>query len=295
MNKIVITRDSGIDPIDETNMISYQIIRDNRDSFKDLIEINNEQIIKELKEGHKFKTASPILSDYHETFENILENGNDVLHLALGSGISEGGVNASNLIASSLNAEYDNKVYVIDTMNGATGGTLIDEYAKTLVNKGLSIKEIVSELNNFKHRIETSFYVPNPAGFIGSGRDKTELCTKEKVLLNGAKLATKVGLKFRVNINSEGNLYSESFMRAKTNIGMFKMLKSIINEETIESYDPSYAVIGNVLEKDVNMTEVKEYIEGFKYFDKVINKSINGVVAAYGSEDLCGISLIKKI
>ena len=72
------------------------------------------------------------------------------------------------------------------------------------------------------------------------------------------------------------------------------MLKEIVNESNIESYDPAYVVIGNILEKDVSMDELIDYLNSFKYFNNVIRQDINGVVACYGSEDLCGISLIKK-
>ena len=294
MEKIVITSDSGIDPINEENMISGQIIRDGLDSYRDIVEITPSAILKQSKEGHKFKTASPILSDYQEKFEELLEDGNDVIHLSMSSGISEGSINSSNLIANMLNSEYENKVYVVDTLTGATGGTLISEIAESYKGEGMTTKEIVDELNRIKKNIHTSFYVPNPKGFIESGRDKSELCMKDKALLHGATLAKKAGIKFRVDFNDEGNLHTKSLIRTKNSIGMLKLLKPLVNDETIEQYDPNYIVIGNILEHDISMSELEEYIKQFNYFKHVINKNINGVVAAYGSEDLCGISLLKR-
>ena len=295
MNNIVVTQDSGIDPINEERMIPYQIVRDNKKSYRDVKEIDNKIIIKELKEGHIFKTASPLLMDYREIFTKALEEKNDVIHLALSSEISEGGFNSSFVVANQLNEQYPNKVYLVNTLNGATGGTLIDIYTRNLIEKGLGPREIVQELNDFKEYIKTSFYVPNPAGFIGSGRDKTNLSTKEKVLKDSAKLASVVGIKFRVNISEKGRLYRDNYVRltAKEK-GFINMVKDIVNEDNIEEYDNNIVVIGNVLEKYVNMDEVIDYLEEFNYFDNVIRKDINGVVAAYGSEDLCGISLVKK-
>lgn len=294
MKKIIITTDSGIDPINEDNMISAQIIKNNRETFKDIVEISPSTILQELKEGHTYKTSSPIMSDYLEKFEQILQDGNDIIHLSMSSGISEGSVNTSNLVADMLNEDYDNKVNVIDTLNGATGGTLINEIAKDYVNKKYKIEEVVEKLNEIKTRIITSFYVPNPTGFIRSGRNKSELCTKDKALLLSSKIVNRVGIKFRVDFNDEGNLYTKSLMRCKNSSGMLKLVKEIINDKTIELYDPNYVVIGNILEKDVSMEEIKDYIKEFAYFKNIINKNINGVVAAYGSEDLCGISLVKK-
>lgn len=294
MGKIAITTDSGIDPINENNMVPLQIIKNDQETFKDIVEISPKEIIDGLKQGDMFKTSSPIITDYQDKFEEELENGNDIIHLSLGSGISEGSVNASNLVANMVNEDYDNQVYVIDTLTGATGGTLINEVAKDYVKKGYPIKEIVDKLNEIKTKIKTSFYVPSPEGFIRSGRNKSDLCLKDKALLLSTRLAKKAGIKFRVDINDEGNLYAHSIIRENKKSGMLKLVKNIINDSTIELYDPNYVVIGNILEKDVSMEEIKDYLRRFNYFKTIINKNINGVVAAYGSEDLCGISLIKK-
>ena len=59
-------------------------------------------------------------------------------------------------------------------------------------------------------------------------------------------------------------------------------------------YDPKIAVVGTVKERYVLIDDIITYLEDLNYFDKIIRKDINGIVAAYGSEDLCGISLIKK-
>lgn len=294
MEKIIITTDSGIDPICEENMIPGQIIENGEKSYRDKIDINQKEILNKIKEGSVFKTASPLIGDYEDKFVSILERKKDVIHLSMSSGISEGSVNSANLIANILNEEYENKVYVIDTLNGATGGTLIDILANNLVKQGLTTKEITEKLNSLKKYVQTSFFVPNPEGFIKSGRNKSELCLKDKAKLIGTKAASMAGIKYRVDFNDEGNLYVKSTMKCKTKLGMLKLIKSILNEQTIENYKDNYVVIGNVLEKDVEMNQVKEYIEQLEYFKNIVVQDINGVVAAYGSEDLCGISLIKK-
>ena len=73
------------------------------------------------------------------------------------------------------------------------------------------------------------------------------------------------------------------------------MLKEIISSKTINDYEKSIVVIGSVYEDRILMSEIKDYLLSFNYFDNIINKDINGVVACYGSSDLYGISLIKKL
>ena len=212
----------------------------------------------------------------------------------MSSGISEGSFNSASLAANELNDEYENKIYVVDTFTGATGGTLISEIAEHLRRKGYDAKKIVNYLNDIKKRIASSFYVPDPKGFIRSGRNKSELCKKEKALLIGLKTAVIAGIKFRVDFNDEGNLYTKNIFKSKRKDGMINFTKNIVNNENKESFESSAVVVGTLNEKYVNMDDIVTYLEDLHYFDRVIRRDINGVVASYGCDDLCGISLIKK-
>lgn len=291
MEKIIITTDSGMCPIDEKNMISGQIIDGNNNSFRDVLEIDNKTIIDS---DMTYKTSSPLIEDYETKFIECLESKKDVIHLSMSSGISAGSYNTSNLVAKELNNEYENKIYVIDSLTGATGGTLLNELANYLVTLNLETKDIIQILEKIKLRLQTSFYVPDPSGFIRSGRNKSEICLKEKASLIGLKTVLKTGIKFRVDINGEGNLYTKRILHGNTNVEMMKLLKNIINEDNKKMYDPNYIVIGNLLQNKVDMEALKEYLINLNYFKKIIDKNINGVVATYGCYDLCGISLVKK-
>lgn len=294
MNKIVITTDSGIDPINTENMIPGQIVENDKKCYRDMFDITPQQILEKTKLGSKFKTASPVLTDYEDKFRQLLKENDEIIHLSMSSGISEGSVTSSKLIATDLNEEFGERIHVVDTFTGATGGTLINEIANNLVNEGYTTKEIINILNDIKTRIHTSFYVPNPEGFIRSGRNKSELCLKDKALLIGAKASIMAGIKFRVDFNNEGNLYTKGIIRKKINQGMIKIVEDVINDRNKEAFEDKYVVIGNVNEDKVNMQEIIEYLKSLNYFDQIIRKDINGVVACYGSNDLCGISLVKK-
>lgn len=292
MGKIIITTDSGMDPINEENMISALLIEDDNNTYKDVREITSKEILKKNNEGHIFKTASPVLEDYETMFKKYL-NDNDIIHLSMSSGISEGSVNASRLMADSLNDEYENNVYVVDSYTGAVGGTLFLEYAKYLVENSSNKEELIDNLNELKTRVKTSFFVPNPEGFIRSGRNRLDM--KNKLLIKGVEVSRKLNIKFRVDFNENGNLYVKSVLRTKNNKGFLKLVKDVVNEENKKIYDPKYVVVGTLNEVEVNMQEIIEYLNNLNYFENIIRKDINGVVAAYGCNDLCGISLVKKM
>ena len=115
---------------------------------------------------------------------------------------------------------------------------------------------------------------------------------KDKALLIGGTVLTLAGMKFRVDFNQEGNLYVKKTMPGNSRVKAMQMIREIVNDHTVDDYDQNIAVIGTVLEDKVNMEEIKSYLSG--YFKRVIRQDINAVVAAYGSPDLIGISLVRK-
>ncbi|MBQ8192472.1 MAG: DegV family EDD domain-containing protein [Bacilli bacterium] len=297
MEKVILTVDSGIcaKKKENTIIIPAQIVTNDGNSYRDDGQISNKQILNDMKKGIIYKTSSPLLGDFEDAFRKILEEGKDVIHLSMGSGISSGSVNGSMVIANELNKEYENNVYVIDTLTGATGGTLLYELAyKEMINSSLSTTELVDRLNELKKKIKTSFYVPSIEGYVRSGRDKSSSHLKDGVKLMASHLAKFANFKFRVDFHENGDLFLKKIFRSTEVKGMEKMVKEIVNDKTIENFDPSFVAIGSLYKDKINIEKIKEYLLSFKYFNEVIENDIGSVVAAYGCNDLSGIALIKK-
>lgn len=287
--KTIITKDSGIDPINDLYVIPAIVRKDFKLEYKDGIDITSTDVLKGLEEGHIYQTAAPSIEDYDKTFREALRCGDEVVHLSMSSGISEGSVNTANVMANSVSPE---KIRVIDTKNAATGGTLIDIYAEYLAKEGLSAKEIVKELEEYKKTIQTAFFVPNPIGFLNSGRDKTDESMTMKFKRLGLGALQKLGYKYRVDFNEEGNLNIKGMMRGTSQTKAYEMVQEIVNDDTIEKYDASTVVLGTVAEGVVDMEALENYLK--KYFNYVVRRDIGATVAAYGSKDLIGLSLKRK-
>jgi len=297
MNKCVLTADSGICSINKEDsiIIPAQVVSSNGDTFPDDGNISNKEILENTKKGIIYKTSSPLLGDYENTFRKILEDGKDAIHLSMSSGISSGSVNGANIIARDLNDKYQNKVYVIDSLTGATGGTLLYEIAyEEILKNSTTSEEIVRKLNELKKRIKTSFYVPTIEGYVRSGRDKSSYHLKDSVKLLASHFAKVANFKFRVDFHESGDLFLKKIFRSSESKGMKKMVMDIINDKTIDMYDPSLIAIGSLYKDKTDMEEIKNYLLSFNYFNKVIEKDIGSVVAAYGCNDLSGIALVKK-
>lgn len=288
MTKIVVTTDSGVSPIvrNKDLIIPACLNSNTGETYKDLT-ISNKEILDRLDNGEIIKTSSPLYNDYYKVFKEQIENGNEIIHLSMSSGISSGSVEMSNLVSRLVD---EKRIDVIDTYQGATGGTLINEVANNLVSKKLNRKDIVKILEELKSRVTTSFLVPDPRGFIRSGRDNSEVKKIDRLKLTYAAMKIARNYNFIVKFDN-GNLYNDGNYKTKENI-LKPLLDSYLNN--IEEYDPNYIVIGSVFEDKVNMKYISQYIEKYCYFKNIIIKEFPGVVAAYGCKDLCGISLVKK-
>ena len=293
--KTIITTDSVSNPKDMTNMVPCIVVDEKGYNYYDMKKIcdDNMKIITGSEafaravNGERFHTASPIIGDFITLMVPYLEAGCNIVHLSTSSGISAGSVNASNMAKEFLNDKYgDDRVTVIDTLTGGSGGTLINKYANDLVDKGLSTKEIIKELEDAKKRLLTTYYISKVKGFVNSGR-------APKIV----GLSDRLSFRFRIDINEDGKLMPKlPFYRGGINAQFLKYIKDIINDDNISTYDPNYFALLVTQINEIDLEEAKDYIKSFDYFNPEDIEEIKfySAISSYGVEDQTGIALIKK-
>ena len=84
-----------------------------------------------LANGSESKTSQVNISEYLEYFTKILEQGKDVLHVCLSTGIS-GSCNSAQSAAAIASERYpDRKIYIVDSLGASSGyGLLMDTLAQ---------------------------------------------------------------------------------------------------------------------------------------------------------------------
>lgn len=85
---------------------------------------------------------------FEEAFAKAVENGDDLIVITISSKLS--GTYASAVQAASM---FENKVFVVDSLNACIGERLLCQYALLLLKEGLGAQEIVSKLNEVKSKI----------------------------------------------------------------------------------------------------------------------------------------------
>lgn len=111
---------------------------------------------KAMEAGAMTKTSQINQEEYMEYFRQFLDEGYDVLHCTLSSGIS-GTVNSARLAKEALEEEYpDRKIYVIDSLAASSGfGLLMDKLAD-LRDSGMDIDTLANW--TMEHRLEVNHW-----------------------------------------------------------------------------------------------------------------------------------------
>ena len=119
-----------------------------------------------MRQGADTKTSQVGLGDYLEYFCALLEQGKDVLHIALSSGLS-GTVQAARSAAQMAQEQYpDRKICVVDSLAASSGFGLLMDRLADLRDEGKTLEEAVSIACGFTLRsIEAT--AENPAHWYG--------------------------------------------------------------------------------------------------------------------------------
>ncbi len=114
------------------------------EQFTDGVDITAEQIYAAWREKKILpRTAAINPEEYRSYFLPFLEQGYDVLHISLGSGLSSSYQNAQIAAESLANA---GKVYVVDSCSLSTGFGLLVCEAGERIKRGLDIQTIHDEI-----------------------------------------------------------------------------------------------------------------------------------------------------
>lgn len=151
------------------SMIPMQIVL-NGETYNDLSEeLKNEEYYNKMKDGATPTTAQINEFAAKEYFENLLKQGEDVLHISFSSALS-GTYNTIARVANKLNETNKNKVVVIDSLNACMGEGLLVLKAVELKNAGKLIEEIESEIKNYIPKVCSYFTVEQLKYLVRGGR-----------------------------------------------------------------------------------------------------------------------------
>ncbi len=181
-----------------------------------------EEFYAAMVNGVDVKTSQPNMQEFLDHFESILKEGKDILHISLSSGLSgthQSAVNAANVAKERY---PERKIYVVDSLNVASGlGLFIDKLAD-LRDEGMSMEDLRDWAEEHKLELHHWFFTTDLTFFIKGGR----------VSKTAGAVAGVLGICPLLNVSNEGKLVSREKVRSKK-----KVIKAMVDKMVEHAQD----------------------------------------------------------
>ena len=219
----------------DLHYVNFNIMVDGKVMQDDMgISLNPRELVKMLQNGSESKTSMVSIGEYVDYFTPFLEEGKDILHVSLSTGIS-GTFNSARQAADMLKEEYPGrKIIVLDSKAASSGYGLLMDLAADKRDEGLSIDELADWIEENKLNVVHWFFSTDLSFYIKGGRISKTAGTVGQVL-NICPL---------LNVDLEGRLIPREKIRTKK-----KVVKRIV-EKMIEEADNGLNYTGKVFMSD---------------------------------------------
>lgn len=259
MKKVILSADSTCDLDDilkeryEVHCHPLHIILGDKD-YKDGVDMTPDDIYETYQRERILpKTTAPNPAEYMDYFKKWTDEGYEVIHISLGSGIS------SSYQNSCLAATELGNVYPIDSCNLSTGmGLLVIEAAERIA-MGMPAAQIYQEVNDIKSKVHASFVIDSLTYLYEGGRcsalaafGANLLNIKPSIEVDNTSGNMRVGKKYRGALTKVLKRYTIDQLKDQTDLNLNRVFitHSGIAPESID-------LVRNTIEE---LTDFKEIL-----------------------------------
>ena len=123
-----------------------------------------------MAKGADTRTAQVNVSEYVDFFTSFLNEGQDIIHVSLSSGIS-GTINAARNAVDILRERFpERKIFLIDSLGASSGYGLIMDTMATLRDQGMTVEELAVWTEANRLRLHHWFFSSDLTFFVKGGR-----------------------------------------------------------------------------------------------------------------------------
>ncbi len=161
-----------------------------------------------MANGSETKTSQVNADEFEAYFESFLEQGLDILHICLSSGLS-GVINSATIAKENLLEKYPGrKIYIVDSLGASSGYGLIMDKLADLRDQGMSLDELCLWIESNKLKMHHWFFSTDLSFYIKGGRISKTAGTIGNIL-NICPL---------LNMDKDGHLIPRSKYRGKKKV-----------------------------------------------------------------------------
>ncbi len=175
-----------------------------------------------IRGGASASTSLVNAGVYEKFFSEMLEKKLDILYIELSSALT-GSVDNAISVAEKLNAKYENKVYIVDSLSASRGFGLLIHYALKMQKEGKSAEEVHQWIEKNKLNFIHWFTVD----------DLNHLKRGGRVSAASAFVGTMLKIKPVLNVDNQGRLIPRFKIR-----GRKKSLQTMVEQMKSDILNP---------------------------------------------------------
>ena len=166
---------------------------------------------KKMEEGSETKTSQVNVDEYLQYFSAFLDDGKDILHISLSSGLS-GSFNSATIARDILKERYPGRnIYIVDSLGASSGYGLFMDKLADLRDGGMPIDKLYTWANDNRLYLHHWFFSTDLKYYVKGGR----------ISKTAGMVGTLLGICPLLNMDDLGRLIPRDKIRSK---------KRVINE-----------------------------------------------------------------
>lgn len=261
----------------DIDIVTLYIILDSK-SYKERIEINQEEVVDWSNENHKSpKTGAPTIGDFVDVFSKYADEERDIIFIGT-SGETSATCQAGRVAAGML---PEKKIEIIDGRSLTCGTAIMVYEAGKMAQAGKSFDEIVAKVNQMIPKVFITF-MPEKLDFLKRGGR----CSTLQYLA-----ANSFSIKMEI-IAKNGFL-----VPAKKYRGSFsKVIKRYFEDrlENLDEIDPGVVFIGSTVDNAGLMPALINIVKSKNYFKEIIVIQASCIVTAHSGPNTYSLTYMKK-
>ena len=230
-----------------------------------------DEMYARMAQGASTSTSQINISEYVDYFSAFCEQGKDIVHVSLSSGISGTYGSAANAALIVKERYPEREIYVVDSLGASSGYGLLVDTAAAMRDSGMSAKELVDWLEANKLKLHHWFFSTDLSSYVRGGRI--------------SKTAAFFGGVFEIcpllNMDDAGRLVPRQKIRTKKNVIREIVQRMVENAEGGADYDGKCFISMSACREDAE--EVARLVEEKfpKLNGKVLINNIGGLIGAH--------------
>lgn len=278
---IIISTDSTCDLGEEIEknsipVMPLNVILDSK-VYRDGVDITPEKIFEFVAKTKTLpKTSAATTADYCEFFEELTENGNEVVHFNISSKAS-----VSHSCAVEAAKGFSGKVRVVDSKALSSGQGLLVMKAIDWRNEGKSAEEIESAANALRDKVNTSF-VPDTLDYLYKGGRVSGMV---KLAAGMFKIHPQILMK-------DGQLEPGKKYRGKMSVLIKQYVEDL--KQMYPKYDKRRCFITHSCADEELVQSAREKVKELFDFEEIVETVAGSVITGHCGRNTLGVLFITE-